>query len=302
MLSSVAVQVEGALLACEDLRVDDAGVPAVEGLSFRALGPRALVLGAPRALFAAAAGTRAVVRGTLTVAGVPADRAAREGLVVACPRDAKVPPTWTALEYLVWSARLAGHARRVARTRAESALERTLLGFATKQRIDRLPLAARRALEFGAALARGAGVVLLEDPLDGLPEETAEAHARIMMDALEPADGQLVVFAPRVRVTSTLMARASHVAVVDGNEALDGTPAIIAARASSYALRAEGSPEAVAALTAHVEARGGSLRPAGPSRLTLDLGPTLTTAELLAAAIDEDVLVVEIRPLGRALA
>jgi hypothetical protein len=39
----------------------------------------------------------------------------------------------------------------------------------------------------------------------------------------------------------------------------------------------------------------------GPSRLTVDLGETLTTRDLMAMAIDTNAVIVELSPLGRAL-
>jgi ABC-type multidrug transport system ATPase subunit len=110
------------MIEARDLRVDADGTPCVDGLSFVSSAERTLVLGAPRELMLACAGLTPVVRGALTLEGEAPQRAMALGRITSCPLDAPLPPAWTPLTYVEWSARLAGVARKEAREAAETAL------------------------------------------------------------------------------------------------------------------------------------------------------------------------------------
>ena len=100
------------------MRVDDAGVAAIDGLTLATTTTRAVVLGAARALFEAASGIRPIAHGSLRVLGVPIAHAIAEGLVAGAPLDVPLPPDWTARAYVTWSARLAGNDKAKASTLA----------------------------------------------------------------------------------------------------------------------------------------------------------------------------------------
>src|SRR5262245_57635292 len=107
------------LLFARDVRL---GAGGVDGLAFAARGPRLLVLGAPRALFAAIAGVVPPLRGELLVGGVPARAALAAGLVAGAPLDPPMPPKWTGERWITWSARLAGNGASEARVLAARAI------------------------------------------------------------------------------------------------------------------------------------------------------------------------------------
>src|SRR5256885_7643778 len=128
------------LLVVEDARVDVDGVPACDGLALRTRADRVLVLGAPRALFLATCALAPVVRGRISVRGTNASDAVRDRIVAGAPLDPPLPPKWTALEYVMWSARLAGHAKRDAIANAKEAIDRLQLASMSKTPLARLPV------------------------------------------------------------------------------------------------------------------------------------------------------------------
>jgi ABC-type Na+ transport system ATPase subunit NatA len=296
MLSSATLNLAGPTLLAEDLRIDVDGVPACDGLTFTATGERILVLGAPRALFAAATGLAAVVRGALSVCGVPAARAASGGLIAGAAMDPPTPPRWTIRDYVEWSARLSGVSRADARRSATEAIDALQLGTMAKTPTGRLVPHARRATVVAAALATRAEIIALEDPLGGLPDEIADSYATVLRAAL--ANCAWIIFAPRMPLTSPL-ALAADEAIVATASRIDaqGAPAEIAAAVRRFVGRVDGSAVAIAPL---LEARGASVEDRG-AHVVFDLGAEMTTSELMAICATAGVGVVELIPVARAL-
>jgi ABC-type multidrug transport system ATPase subunit len=283
------------------VRVDVDGVPTLDGLSLTATGERVMVLGAARALFEAAAGQRGVRRGELRVDGLPPRSATRHGAAACAPLDPALPPRWTLLQYVGWSARLVGHSRLEARRLTEEALDRLQLGSSAGSRLGASSLSLRRATVLAAALATGAPTLLLDDPLAGLPEETSRSLARVMAHAL--ADRRSVVFAGRIPLESPLALAADEALVLDGSQVVaQGDPAELAAAERTIALRVEGD---VAAFAAAVESLGGraTVTPAAaaPLHVRIELG-SIAPRDLLRIAAQVSAVVVELRPIGRAFA
>lgn len=296
---------EAPLLACEDLRVDVDGVPACDGLSLRTTGERVLVLGAPRVVFEATCGLRPVARGRLAVRGSAPAAAVHDRVLAGAPLDPSLPPRWTPLEYATWSARLAGHGASEAKERARQAIARLQLSPLATTLTSRIAPHAKRATVVAAALATGAPVLALEDPLGGLAEEVWRTWARILVGALEGVSW--IVFAPRIPLTSPLAFHADEAIVVSAPRVeAQGAPAEIAVAERRWSLRLHGD---VGALAPKLEARGARIVPAVPdaagpdaAHVVLDLGESLTTSELLGMCVDADVVVVELSPIARALA
>lgn len=287
------------LLLVEDLRVDVDGVPACDGLTLRTSGDRVLVLGAPRAFYEAVCGVRPVVRGALRVRGTAAGAAARDGIVAGAPLDPPLPPKWTALDYVIWSSRLAGHTASDARTLAKEAIGLVQLGAMAASTLDRMVPHAKRGVVLAAALATEAAVIVLEDPLAALPEEIARTWARIVVQALgEYADRSWIVLAPRIALTSPLAMNADEALMVSSSR-LDaqGPPAEIAAADRRFVARIHGPLEA---LGARLSERGARMDVQG-AQVFLDLGASVTTADLLGMCAEVDATVVEMVPVARAL-
>ena len=284
------------LLVAEDVRVDVDGVPACDGLSFRTRGEHVLVLGAPRALFDATTGLSSVVRGALSVRGVAARDAAARGIVAGADAEPPVPPRWTVSEYVSWSARLAGVPAASARGGTDAALAKLQLGTMARTPLSRLVPHARRATIVAAALATGAEVIVLEDPLGGLPDEVALTYAKVLADAL--ADRAWLVFAPRMPLASPLTQTSDEAIVATALRVeAQGAPAELAAAQRRFVARMSGPVDAIAPALA---ARGGKVEHHG-AHLLVDLGSEVTTGELVALCDGAGVAVIELVPVARAL-
>jgi ABC-type multidrug transport system ATPase subunit len=285
------------LLSCVDLRVDIDGAPACDGVAFTTKGDRVLVLGGPRALFLAAAGLAPVVRGSLKVLGAPPGDAVRDRTIAACSLAPALPPRWTVLEYVTWSARLSGLSKGDARARAAQALARVGLEKEGPTKLGRALPYVLRGTTLAATLATDAKIVALEDPIANLPEEAAVAHAELLVKTL--AGRPWIVFASRVPLTSPLARNADEALIVTAS-ALDaqGDPSAIAAATSRYRARVQGP---VAELVRRLEERGVRAQVDG-SQLAIDLAGALTTSQLLGLCAETQVAVVELVPTARALA
>jgi len=288
------------LLEVRDLRVDVEGVPVCDGLTFTTRGPRALILGAPRALYEAAVGQRAVARGALQVRGTSAAGAAGRRLLAGAPLDPPLPPTWDAREYVRWSARLAGHPAAEAERRAFVALEAIQLGDLARTPLASLVLPARRAVVVAAALAVDPEVVVLDDPLADLPDEIARTWAEILVGGL--GERAWVVFASRVPLTSALALAADDAVIASASEVLaQGAPSALASTPHRYVARIHAAdPRSLEGLGPRLAERGASLEVQG-AQVLLDLGETMTTADLLGMCVEADLTLVEMHPLTRAL-
>ncbi|MBX3201287.1 MAG: hypothetical protein KF894_24340 [Labilithrix sp.] len=293
---AVALTRSESLLVADDLRVDVDGVPACDGLSFRATGEHLLVLGAPRALFDAATGLASVVRGALAIRGVAADLAVTRGVVAGAPMDPPLPPRWTVTEYVQWSARLSGVPALDARESADAAIAKLQLRAMAKAELSRLVPHARRATVVAAALATCAEVIALDDPLGGLADELAAAYAKVLAEAL--ADRAWIVFAPRMPLASPLAQQADE-AIVASATRIDaaGAPAALAAAERRFVARMDGP---IDALTPALASRGARIEAHG-SHLAVDLGASMTTSELVSLCDAAGVAVVELVPAFRAL-
>ena len=281
-------------------RVDVEGVPAIDGLSLTTTARHVLVLGAARALFEAASGMRPVARGEITIEGAHAEDALARAAVAGAPLDPALPPAWSVRTYTEWSARLAGNDRGTSRSLAADAIERMRMGAIAGAPLGKAAPHARRAAVIAGAIATGARVLLLEDPLASLPDESARSLGRLLAQAL--ADRAWVVFAPRMALTSPLAASADEALVIAGSEVVaQGSPADISARGRAYAVKIQGSPGALGALADLVEARGAKVA-RGTAGLSVDLGEGLSTRDLLRMAAEAKAVIVELRPLAGAFA
>jgi ABC-type multidrug transport system ATPase subunit len=289
-----------ALLAAASIRLDVAGVPALDGLDLTTRGERSLVLGAPPALFEAAAGLRSVARGELRVDGEEPAEAVRSRRAVGVPLDPPLPQRWSVTQYVSWGARLAGHDRATASALAIEALEATELLTLAGSRLAVIPLAARRATVLAAALATGAGSLLIDNPLSGLADDAALALARVVGRVLEKR--RWALFAASVPLESPIASCADEAIVVEGARVVaQGTPAALVAQATTLSIRVGGSSEAVAQFVKEVESSGGRAsidsRSTGPVHARVELGP-LGARDLFRLALTSGVTLLELRPFA----
>ncbi len=260
-----------------------------------------MVLGAARALFEAAAGLRPITKGSLRVAERDPVDALRAGAVASAPLDPPLPPGWTVREYVQWSARLSGQGGAPARGLADDAIARLALGDFAKMKLNAVTPAGRRGTVVAAALATGAGLILLEDPAAGLAPDVARAFSRVVVRAV--SDWASVVFGARAPLDSPFALVADEALVIDGAQvAARGAPAEIAASEGAFLVRVGGDAEA---FVQAMEARGGKVLTSAvePARacVTIELG-TLGTLDVLRIAAESNALVLELRPLARVFA
>lgn len=284
------------LLSAEDVRIDIDGVPACDGLTFRTSGERVLVLGAPRPLALAAAGVLPATRGRLTIRGVDAVTAARERGAAGAALDPPLPPTWTVREYVQWSARLSGLDKATAKVNATDAIARLQLVSLERAPLLGLPPHAKRALVIAAAIATGAPVLAVEDPLGGLPEDVALTFAKIFLDALR--DRAWIVFAARMPLTSPLALQADEAIVASSSRVeAQGAPAALVSASSRFVARVHGPMEGLAT---ELQGRGVGVEIQG-AQVVFDLNGVLSTTELVEMCAAADVAIVELVPVARAL-
>jgi ABC-type multidrug transport system ATPase subunit len=291
----------GPLLACSSLRVDVAGTPALDGLTLESTGQWVVVLGASRGLFEAAAGLRDIEHGDLLVAGASPASASRTGAAAAAPVDPPLPPRWTVFQYIRWSARLSGLSGATCEVSVREALERLQLFPHRSARLGTASVTVRRATVIGAALATGAPIVLLEDPIVVLSRETEVPLARVVARAL--LDRAVVLFAGRIALDSPLAIAADEAIVVEGSSVVaQGPPAEIAVRENTFAVRVVGDVEALAKALAHSGCYlQNSASAVDADRFTVSLG-SLGTSDLLRVAEANEAVVLELRPLTRVFA
>jgi ABC-type multidrug transport system ATPase subunit len=287
-----------------DLRIDVAGVAAIDGLTLatRSEVERAVVVGAPRALFEATCGLVRPSRGTIAVQGASAVEAMACSGVAGAPLDPPMPADWSPLDYVTWSARLAGMTKGEASARAASALERIGIRGEARGALGRAPLATKRATSIAAAIATGARVLALEDPTASLDDDAAHAVARHVVRALEGR--AWILFAARAPLGSDLVAACAEAFVIAGSACVEsGAPSELAMRVRTYSVDAHGEVEALAAKLAsrvlRVESRLVAHRTA---RFVVELAPGETTRALFACAEEVGAVVVELRPIARAFA
>jgi ABC-type multidrug transport system ATPase subunit len=175
------------LLAARDLRVDIDGAVALENVGFETRGRSVAVVGDARGLFLAIAGAAPIRAGSLAVSGL--DVARREQIgpssVGMAPLDPPLAPKWTATEYLVWSARLAGMSRATASESASSTLAELGLERLAKSKVPSVTQAERRAIVLAAAVVARPAVLLAEAPLAGLSGEHAAYVSAVLRSSCE---------------------------------------------------------------------------------------------------------------------
>lgn len=277
--------------------MDDGG-PAIERLTVETTGSNVAVVGAPRALFEAAAGLRPVTRGALRVAGLDPMDAIRSAAIASAPVDVPVPARWTLLDLVRENARLAGSGKREAERLATSALHALQLDKFAKTKLAVADLAVKRAAVLAAAIATGAPALFVEDFTPGLADGAARSLARLFVTACEGR--RWVVFAGRLALSSPLGLHADEALLFAGGRFVcSGLPAEIASRERTYAVRTAGEPEAFAA---KLRERGARVESDAAGALTVTIPEDFTTHELVALAKAGGVVVLELLPLSGALA
>jgi ABC-type multidrug transport system ATPase subunit len=288
--------VPNAVLEASEARIDKGGMPVLEQLTLKTTGSNVVVLGAPRALFEVCTGTLALTAGALCVEGVNPREAVASGAVASAPMDVPVPPRWTLEKLASESARLAGHGGREMRERARSALHVLGLDAMARTKLGGAELAVRRGAMIAAALATGAGTLLVEDFTAGLSDAAARSLGRMFVAACK--DRRWMLFAGKLVLGSPIGLHADEAIVFSGGRvAMSGHPAEIAARERTFSVRTAEEPEALAAALRE----RGAFVDTRDHALTITLPEGLSTLDVVRMAVDKSVVVLELLPVSDAL-
>jgi ABC-2 type transport system ATP-binding protein len=307
------------LLEAVSARVTIDGAVALDRVSFSSVGDRVLVAGDTSALFAvltnvalglraasaAAAGASgddaapiaeaSLAAGSLRVDGVGVGERGYFATIGAAALDPPLPPRWSAVEYVTWSARLGGASRGAAGELAAAALEKVGLKPVKARLLSAMSLPERRAVGLAQAIALGPRVLVAEAPLAGLDGAAADFVLRAVGGA---TDGRRAILSgTRVDPASPeglLVRGASHVVVLAGGDvAFEGPPSELGASARLYTLLVRAR---VVELRAELAARGIDLR-GGPQRFSIALPAGASTRDVLVAARAVDAPLLELVPL-----
>jgi len=283
------------LLSAQAIRIDVDGIPAIDGLSFETTAKRVLVLGASRALFEGAAGIRPISRGTLNIEGLAPHEALKKGALAGAPLDPPLPKEWTPRVAITWAAKMSGQAPRIASASADAAIGTLHLESIADLPLGSAMLAGRRAVMVAAALATGADALMIDSPLVDLDVESGGFLAGVIAKAIEAK--KWVVFSGRLPLTCDLALAAEEAIVVFGSTVVfRGSPSEVAMFGGRTMLRVAGDAEALHRLLGE---RGASVETYSPELLTVHLPEGLTTLDLVRAAEDANVALLEMHPLSR---
>ena len=284
------------VIDASDARIDQGGVPVVEGLNVKTTGSGVVVLGAPRALFQACAGILSVTRGTLRVGGALPREAAQQASIASAPMDVLVPPKWTLRELVIENVRLAGHPRREATERALAAVHALGLDAMARTKLGAADLAVKRGAMLAAAVGTGAGVLLVEDFTTGLPDASARSLGRLFV--ADCKDCRWVFFAGQLALASPVGMHADEALLFGGGRLLAcGPPAEIAARERTYSVRLAKDGGAFAEA---LRGRGVAVE-TDHDKLVVTLPEGLSPLEVVRIAVAQHAVVLELVPVSDAL-
>jgi ABC-2 type transport system ATP-binding protein len=284
------------LLAARDLRVDIDGTVALEGATFETRGRSAAIVGDGSGLLRALSSSAEVRAGSLAVLGLDVTRRDHLGpdAMGIAPLDPPLPPRWTAEEYLVWGARLAGMDKTSARQSA-----RATVGELSLQKIATIATASlgpadRRALVLAQAIVSRPAVLVAVGPLSGLSGQDA-AYVAAVFDAATQARKWIVSLSNLYAgsAENLLASRADDLLVFASGRLVrqgklhqieDGTVGytlMLRARVTEFrdALRSRG-----------VDLSG------GPHRFFVELPPGMKAQELVALSAEVGAPLVELVP------
>lgn len=261
-------------------------------------------------LFEAALGTARRVSGTAQMAGSAIEDCLAQGTVGLAMCDPVLPGSFTVDSYLAHAARLAhGH-----KARAEADAARVLADFGLRdlagKKLASLVPYQRRALGIATAALGRPRVICLQTPLFGLDAAAADYVHALVRRAREQCP--VVVTGPRpispspeqalfddcdcvaLRAHGTLVAQGPPAAVFSGQARYLLT--LVGSNGARFEDIVRGSGSQIA--PTHAPANLPNVLPTevSPHSYVVDLAPGASTDVLLDAALDTEMLVVELEP------
>ncbi len=284
------------LLAARDLRIDVDGAVAIEAATFESQGNSVALLGDTDGIFAAIAGKAKVRSGNLALLGYDVERRAHfeTSVVGVAPLDPPLPPRWTAREYLVWGARLAGASRGAAQQQAHGTLSDLGLESLVSKHVEELSLSERRALVLAQAVATKPAVLVASAPLSGLSGQDAPFVAAVLAAATRHRKWIISVANPYAGSPENVVATTADDVLVfaSGRLLRHGKLQRIEDGTIGYTLMLRGE---VAAFRDALRQRGVELS-GGPHRFFLELPPEVRAEDLLELSLEVGAPIVELVP------
>lgn len=213
------------LLEAAALRIEVGERVLIDGLSIKIDGPRTVLVGDTAPLLGPLFGWAGIGRGWLKIQGEELSTVLpRLGLA---PLDPPMPEDFTPLEYVSWSAVLAGCEVEEANRRARELLAKGGLAEVFDRRLGELGVVPRRVTMLAHALVAAPLLLVAEGPLDGLDAE-AGFYVLSSLGAMigkTPAVVTTKAFEPG-SPADALARGADEVALIENGEVLEqGKPA-----------------------------------------------------------------------------
>lgn len=229
------------------------------------------------------------------VGGRSIDRALASGQLALAPLDLRLPLRESARTYLSWAAILAGMQVSAA---SQALAQRFGFGAYLDKPLQSAPPHIRRAVVVAAAFLSGAQLLVLEDPLDGLPADVAEEFTQVLARALQ---GRRVLWlAPRIDAASPLASSCEEALWFHGSACVHRGPPSALSASDTYILSLRGPGDA---FTDRLSADGvvATAIATGTSTSTSTWSVrTRETWRIFSAAGDVGATVTSLKPLGRA--
>jgi len=284
------------LIVARDLRIDVDGAVALEATSFETRGGSVAIVGDGYGLLRAIAGNSPIRSGSLTVIGLDVGRREQLGpaTIGMAPLDPPLPARWTAEEYLVWGARLAGVGRVSARESATATLAELGLDKLARSELASLTPADRRVLVLAQAVVTRPAILVAAAPLSGLSGQDAGYVAAVLAAATQ--DRRWIVSLSNLYAGSeenVLAARADELLVfASGRLVRQGKLQKIEEGTVGYTLMLRSR---VAEFRDALQARGVELS-GGPQRFFVELPADMKAQDLVALSAEVGAPLVELVP------
>jgi ABC-type multidrug transport system ATPase subunit len=272
-------------------------VPEIDGLTCATSGNHVWLVGAPDALFRAAAGQLLPVRGQIRILGSRPRSALERTEIASVYFGAALESTLTVIDYCRSSAELAGVPAARRDVMARDAMARTKLETFATTKLAKASLLVRRGALLAGALATGAPTLIISDPAEGLETEVARGFSRTVAQAVD--DKSYVMWKARARTNDPSASFVDEAIVLAGSTvAAQGPPEEIASSTRTFVLRLEGQAEAATAILETLRERGAKIDTLGPAAFRLTLPEGTGTHAVFEAADGRDALVTELSPIA----
>jgi ABC-type multidrug transport system ATPase subunit len=237
-------------------------------------------------------GLSAAVAGSVRVLGENPSKSMRSGRLGALSKPLEWPKDWSTLDYLVWSTRLAGYPRAEAKSRAVEALRVAGLSSEGSRGLRQRPALTQWLACLAALRARGAEVVVSQDPSPHLNDLELRRFSEAFVELL--GDAHLIAFVDRIDLSNPWLLLCQDIAVLEGNQVLArGSASELGRLGRAFVLRVQGNRGAFCRLA---KESGMAVTPSTGESLKITLGHGQTSTELFKLAVQCEAFIVQLHP------